>query len=169
MAVIVTRETGGTAKGSPLTNAELDNNFININNELGSITGSLQVSETAVDVNPAVAGIHYVVTAANVTITLPAAPSAGDIIAVSGGTNIPTNIMRNGNLLAGVADDILMDTENIYLELQYVGTGGWRIIVLSSEQSLANVSPGFTLIEAGATLPDPAGYSEGSVFLVTGA
>lgn len=31
MATIITRETGATAKGSPLTNAEVDNNFININ------------------------------------------------------------------------------------------------------------------------------------------
>jgi len=34
MAQIVTRETGATAKNSPLTNSELDNNFINLNNEL---------------------------------------------------------------------------------------------------------------------------------------
>ncbi len=31
MATIITREVGGTAKGSPLTNAEVDNNFINLN------------------------------------------------------------------------------------------------------------------------------------------
>jgi hypothetical protein len=35
MATIITRETGATAKGSPLTNLELDNNFINLNTELG--------------------------------------------------------------------------------------------------------------------------------------
>lgn len=34
MAIIVTRQTGSTAKGSPLTNTELDNNFINLNNAL---------------------------------------------------------------------------------------------------------------------------------------
>ena len=31
MATIITREVGTTAKGSPLTNAEIDNNFINLN------------------------------------------------------------------------------------------------------------------------------------------
>ena len=36
MAIIITRETGPTAKGSPLTNAEVDNNFINLNAELGT-------------------------------------------------------------------------------------------------------------------------------------
>lgn len=34
MATIITRETGATAKGSPLTNAEVDNNFINLNAEV---------------------------------------------------------------------------------------------------------------------------------------
>ena len=33
MATIVTRETGDTAKGSPLTNTEVDNNFINLNSD----------------------------------------------------------------------------------------------------------------------------------------
>ena len=32
MVAIVTREVGATAKGSPLSNAEVDNNFINLNN-----------------------------------------------------------------------------------------------------------------------------------------
>jgi hypothetical protein len=31
MATLITREIGATAKGSPLTNAEVDNNFINLN------------------------------------------------------------------------------------------------------------------------------------------
>ena len=34
MATIITRETGATAKGSPLTNAEVDANFINLNTEI---------------------------------------------------------------------------------------------------------------------------------------
>jgi hypothetical protein len=36
MAIIITRETGATAKDSPLSNAELDQNFINLNTELGT-------------------------------------------------------------------------------------------------------------------------------------
>ena len=36
MATIITREVGATAKGTPLTNTELDNNFINLNAELGT-------------------------------------------------------------------------------------------------------------------------------------
>lgn len=33
MATIITREVGATAKGSPLTNAEGDANFINLNTD----------------------------------------------------------------------------------------------------------------------------------------
>lgn len=35
MATIITRVLGATAKGTPLTNAEVDNNFINLNTEVG--------------------------------------------------------------------------------------------------------------------------------------
>lgn len=38
MATIITRELGATAKGSPLSNAEVDNNFINLNTEVGEKT-----------------------------------------------------------------------------------------------------------------------------------
>ena len=35
MATIITRVLGATAKGTPLTNEEVDNNFINLNSEVG--------------------------------------------------------------------------------------------------------------------------------------
>ena len=49
MATIITREVGPTAKGSPLTNAEVDSNFINLNDnkiETGSdaVLSSLQLT-----------------------------------------------------------------------------------------------------------------------------
>ena len=43
MASITTREvagTGATVKGTPLTNAEIDNNFININTELETLAST---------------------------------------------------------------------------------------------------------------------------------
>lgn len=46
MATIITRETGATAKGSPLTNAEVDNNFIHLNEEKLEL-GQTQPSGTA--------------------------------------------------------------------------------------------------------------------------
>lgn len=37
MAEIITRQEGPTAKGSPLTNQEMDQNLINMNNELADL------------------------------------------------------------------------------------------------------------------------------------
>jgi hypothetical protein len=36
-AQIVTRETGATAKGTPLTNAEVDQNFINLRDRIEQV------------------------------------------------------------------------------------------------------------------------------------
>jgi hypothetical protein len=41
MSTIVTRQTGAAAKGSPLTNTELDNNFINLNADKMEKSGNL--------------------------------------------------------------------------------------------------------------------------------
>jgi hypothetical protein len=45
MATIVTREVGATAKGSPLTNAEFDNNIINLNTDKAEISETVQMTD----------------------------------------------------------------------------------------------------------------------------
>jgi hypothetical protein len=48
MATIITRVLGATAKGTPLTNEEVDNNFINLNTEVGlKMVKSLNLSDLA--------------------------------------------------------------------------------------------------------------------------
>ena len=48
MSTIITRETGDTAKNAPLTNSELDNNFINLNGDKMEKTSNLSdVGNTA--------------------------------------------------------------------------------------------------------------------------
>ena len=42
MAEIVTREVGATAKGAPLTNAEVDQNFINLNDRVEQVNDSIE-------------------------------------------------------------------------------------------------------------------------------
>lgn len=42
MAEILTREVGATAKGSPLTNAEVDQNFINLNERVEEVNDSIE-------------------------------------------------------------------------------------------------------------------------------
>ena len=64
------------------------------------------------------------------TVTLPALPSANDKVAImdiatSFSTN-PLSIARNGNTIMGLAEDMLVDTDNISFELIYVNND-WRI------------------------------------------
>jgi hypothetical protein len=54
MATIITREVGATAKGSPLTNAELDANFVNLNTS--KLEASNIVPVHGVDISTDVAG-----------------------------------------------------------------------------------------------------------------
>ena len=47
MAEIITREVGATAKGSPLTNAEVDQNFINLNADVAGKAATVHTHEIA--------------------------------------------------------------------------------------------------------------------------
>jgi len=42
MATIVTRQEGDSPKNAPLTNKEVDDNFINLNTELAATAASIQ-------------------------------------------------------------------------------------------------------------------------------
>jgi len=71
----------------------------------------------------------YVLTA-SLTLTLPASPSAGDKVAVSNmsGTVTPT-IARNGQNIAGLAENLTIDVNNLGIQLMYSGvTKGWVIL-----------------------------------------
>jgi len=83
----------------------------------------------------AVSGNGYFVntTSGAITITLPATPSAGDIVAFKDyagtfGTNNLT-IGRNGSNLDGAASDKVIDTDHTSMSLVYVdGTQGWKSV-----------------------------------------
>jgi hypothetical protein len=78
------------------------------------------------------AGQGYFVntTSAAVTVTLPASPSAGDIVAISdyAGTAATNNITvgRNGEPIGGIAADAVIETNKKTVFLIYIdGTQGW--------------------------------------------
>jgi hypothetical protein len=81
----------------------------------------------------AVSGVGYFVntTAGAITVTLPASPSAGAVVAVSdyagtSDTNAIT-IGRNGSNINGAAADLTIQLENSAVTLVYVdGTQGWK-------------------------------------------
>jgi len=97
-------------------------------------TGTVDWDTTAKTASfTAVSGNGYFVntTSGAVTMTLPASPSAGDIVAVSDYANtFATNnltVARNGSLINGQAFDYENSTNGISLTFVYVdGTRGWK-------------------------------------------
>ena len=81
-----------------------------------------------------VAGVGYFVntTSGAITVTLPASPSAGDVIAVKDYANtFDTNnvtLARNGSNIGGAAKDATLAIEGIAVTLVYVdATQGWLV------------------------------------------
>jgi hypothetical protein len=100
-------------------------------------TGAVSWNTTKItaDPNPAVSGVGYFAdtTSSAFTVTLPAAPSAGDIVALSDytGTWATNNITvgRNSSNINGAASDLILNGNNTTATLIYVdGTEGWRVI-----------------------------------------
>ena len=92
----------------------------------------------------AVSGVGYFVntTSGAITVTLPASPSAGDVVAVSDYANIfATNNLtlgRNGSNIGGVAADSVLIVNGAAVTLVYVdATKGW-IVTDSGNQSEAS-------------------------------
>lgn len=95
---------------------------------LGGGSGITYSEETA-DVNPAVVGTGYIFdTGAARTITLPAGPTTGDFVVIIDGTGqAATNnitVARNGNNIAGLAENLTIDIDNASIRLIYTGTIG---------------------------------------------
>ena len=98
-------------------------------------TGTVDWDTTAKTASfTAVSGNGYFVntTSGAITVTLPASPSAGDIVAVAdyAGTAATNNITigRNSSNINGSASDIIISLDGKSITLVYVdGTQGWKI------------------------------------------
>lgn len=157
MATIILRQsnvvtsTGGTVKGSPLTNAEVDNNFANLNVAIASVTYPVGSSGNVLTSNGTVwasqglpaSGLSYVSKSANYTlqnnegvlsntalgaftITLPASPSAGNqvVVADSYGSWDSNNLTidRNGSTIENLSENLVCDISGASLQLVYTGS-----------------------------------------------
>ena len=100
-------------------------------------TGAVSWNTTKItaDPNPAVSGVGYFAdtSSAAFTVTLPAAPSAGDIVAFKDYANTwDTNnltINRNGSNIEGLAINSIQNIEGQSITLIYVdSTKGWVIV-----------------------------------------
>ena len=105
-----------------------------------NITGDLTVNGNPVGRTPllksssytASNGEYVVATTGGITITLPASPSAGDYVEIHDGTGAAatTNITvgRNGESIAGGAEDFTLDVNYAKLHMVYVGGSvGWTV------------------------------------------
>ena len=113
--------TTRAGKGSPLTNNEVDANFVNIEAPVMEpwLVKNGSFSATA-------KGRFYCVGAA-IVATLPAAPPDGTEIWFSGSFSASNmTIARNGATIAGVAQDLTLDMDNIMPKLVY-RSGNWRV------------------------------------------
>ena len=89
----------------------------------------------------AVSGVGYFVdtTSSAITVTLPASPSAGDIVSVKDytGTAATNNITiaRNGSNIRGGTNNFTLEKDNSGADFIYVdATEGWQIFVNGSDQ-----------------------------------
>ena len=123
----------------------------------GSVNWDTTVKTTAFT---AVSGNGYFVntTSAAITVTLPASPSAGDIVAISdyASTSVTNNITvaRNSSNIEGAASDLIIENNGIALTFVYVdGTRGWKVVTAGKEGNRTSVSfmeaTGGTVTESG--------------------
>ena len=76
-------------------------------------------------------GNHYVLTnVATSTLTLPASPAAGDLVWVTTGNSLTTNVVdRNGNNIEGAAANFTLTASYPSIQLRYINaTLGWMLV-----------------------------------------
>ena len=95
--------------------------------------GSYTPSAISTNTN-AVNNYLYILTA-NLTLTLPASPSAGDSIKIANFSGVTTCVIaRNGNNIMASATDLTLDNDKANFELVYTdATRGWVIIGATGE------------------------------------
>lgn len=79
----------------------------------------------------AVADAHYVLTnAAATTVTLPATPSAGDVVWITVGNGRVDNVIaRNGSNIQSLAEDLTLNAAYAAVQMRYINsTIGWAFV-----------------------------------------
>lgn len=172
MVAITTRSTGGTAKGSALTHAELDQNFINLNDGkqdtlvsgtnvkslngnslIGSgnlvLTGGLIATSVKTGAYDAVADdlVRVDSTAASFTVTLPATPVDGTRLGLLDVANAcatnPVLLSPASGTIEGDASGVSVNIAGAYVYLIYNSTTtNWK--VASTPVFAGDLSSGLT-------------------------
>jgi hypothetical protein len=102
-----------------------------VNGQTGAVTVASSKYDVSVISSSTNAQAFYVyVFTADLTLTLPASPEAGQWIKISNRSGVATCVLgRNGNNIMGAASDLTLDTATASFELIYSGAAqGWVII-----------------------------------------
>lgn len=172
MASITTRETtgtGATVKGLPLTNAEIDNNFISLNDNkleatwtgntsivtLGTVTTGTW-NATTISTTKGGTGLTSFTSGGAVYATSTSALTTGTLPIASGGTALST-APANGQLLIGNGTDYTLATlTGTVNRITVTNTSG--VITLSGPQDIAtNSNPQFGSLGVGTASSGTAG------------
>ena len=128
----VTTVNWGTGRNITIGNTtKVVNGSQDLNWTRAEIGGSFPTSTTVTSTSKTLAAFEFcTVVAAGLTLTLPATPAAGTIVAVSINGNITNTVLaRNGQNIMGVADNLTIDRANIGLHLIFSdATRGWRLL-----------------------------------------
>jgi hypothetical protein len=117
MPAIITR----AAKGTPLTNDELDRNQTNLEAPVMELWATQTSSFIAAPKG------RYALTGPGIVVTLPANPPDGTEIWFRGSFgSVHSTILRNGATIAGIADDLILDMNYIMPKLVFLG-GNWGV------------------------------------------
>lgn len=128
----------GNTTGNTLTKATLTaGTGISITNGSGSITitntasGTPTLNVVTGTTQAAVANNHYVLTnVAATTVTLPATPAAGDVVWITVGNGLTTNVVaRNGSNIQSLAEDLTLNAAYAAVQMRYINsTIGWTFV-----------------------------------------
>ena len=113
--------TGANLNPSPVSS---------VNGQTGAVTVSSTMGVNVISSSTTATANNLYVFTANLTLTLPASPSAGDSIKISNRSGVATCVLaRNGSNIMGSASDLTLDTASASFELIYSdATNGWVII-----------------------------------------
>ena len=102
-------------------------NLVNAGRIYTTVTNNQTTSRTSL--NPLGNREFVSVTAAGLTMTLPASPEAGWEVAIQVGDFTNTVIGRNEQNIMGIGEDMTIDAENVTVNLFYTDAErGWRVV-----------------------------------------
>jgi hypothetical protein len=137
MATLVTRELGGSPKGSPLTNAEIDQNIININAEVAANLATVNASiATKVAINTAGQTFSK--------ITLDGTGSTGAILDISAASAQIVATWSNGSTATNISLNTWLQNRSnnlsTYISIRPAGSGAAAGVLLSNSSDVDNAT-----------------------------